>query len=98
MEDHALTVRSWRIVQGIPSGLLCWFDPSCEEVRIYRTAARLSSEDAGIDQAHDLAKQGQFGYLDKVGSVSASEPSRVSDDSSRDQMIFSFEEAEDLPF
>ncbi len=31
-----ITVCSWRIVKGDPSGMMMWFDPTCEEPRLVR--------------------------------------------------------------
>ena len=36
MSGVQLTVRSWRITQGVPAGCHCWFDPKTEEVRLFR--------------------------------------------------------------
>ncbi len=38
MEDE-ITVCSWRIVKGDPSGMMMWFDPTCEEPRLVRLPA-----------------------------------------------------------
>ncbi len=83
-----LTVRSWRITRGVPLGAHCWFDPSCEIVRIFST--HHDGEVHGLDKGPD------FEYLDSTVSVSASEPSRATVDEERYPQLGLFED--ELPF
>jgi len=66
-----LPVRNWRILEAEPSGMLVWFDPKCELVKIYRTPHR--DGEAVRTYYPGLAETGGSGYLDKVVSVRADE-------------------------
>ncbi len=85
--EHEMLIRNWRIMKGIPLGMLIWFDPSCERVRLYHSEQQ-SFDDDFWDSPEGVDKPEEFGYLDKVGSVSASESSRVGGDSnSEDEQL-----------
>jgi len=73
LEVKEIPVRTWRISQGLPSGMHMWFDPSTEIVKLFRLPP-LDSELAAELYVDDvLDGGGRPVYLDKVGSVSAVE-------------------------
>ena len=91
-------VCAWRVSRALPSGMQVWFDPETEVVKLYRLP--LTSDQAGVDRAHQLAvlaQEGEIGYLDKVASVSGSEV-EVEPASSRHEQISLIEDPGDLPF
>ena len=91
-----MVIRTWRLTRGIPAGSHIWFDPSCETVRLYRTPPRDGNVVA--DVAAWVDREREFGYLDKVVSVSASEPGLASDDSELDEEFRVLKEDPELPF
>jgi len=92
-----MIIRGWRIADGVPSGKLIWFDPSCETVRLYRTPPTLNSEDTPPGLA-EVADVGESGYLDKVVSMSAVEPEPESHAVDRLEQFGLLEEEGELPF
>ena len=70
MEDTEVVIRNWRMMKGIPSGMLCWFDPKCESVKLFRLPTPVSEEVSIGLEVEGVDKWGESGYLDKVGSVS----------------------------
>jgi len=92
-----IPIRNWRVMEAEPSGLMLWFDPTCESIRLYHDPLALNSvvgpeENPGVDEKRDR------GYLDKVGSVSASEQGKATDAGKRYEQVEVFKEDEDLPF
>ncbi len=96
MEELELVIRNWRIVRGIPSGRLLWFDDKCEAVKLYRIPPHDGEEVS--EEMRIVAMEGDAGYLDRVGSVSASEPGQASGDSDRYEQLEILEEDLELPF
>ncbi len=71
MPETELILRAWRVTRGLPRGSHVWFDQEEEYVRLFQIPPRDGQEarpriDEGVD------RDGGSGYLDKVGSVSAS--------------------------
>ncbi len=64
-----MIIRNWRITRGVPGGMHMWFDPSCEVVRLHRIPSSDSEEASDLLEGVDRPEG--FGYVDKVGSVSA---------------------------
>ncbi len=89
-------VCNWRVFEAQPSGLMLWFDPSCEVVRLYRLPPP-DGEEVG-DEALELDEGGKIGDLDKIVSVSASGPDRASGDNRVFKQLLLFDEEEGLPF
>ncbi len=56
-----------------PSGLLLWFDPATEFLRLYSLPDSEGSQGDPVDPEGSLDREGGTCYLDMVGSVSASE-------------------------
>ncbi len=92
-----MIIRNWRVVDGDPSGLLLWFDPSCETVRLYRTPPSMNSGEVAPGAA-EVDEVGESGYLDKVVSVSASGPRTERCASDRFEQGELFREEDPLPF
>ncbi len=90
-----LVVRKWRITRGIPGGCHCWFDPTSEGIRLYRLP-HLVGEGVSAESS-EVAVGGGDGYLDKVGSVSAYEPSPGEYDQDRFEQFSLLEEETELP-
>ncbi len=87
---------SWRVLGCEPSGLLVWFDPHTEHLRLFQ-GPHPDSEKVP-DGRIQLDEEGAPGYLDKVGSVSESEPEPEPYVPGRDEQIGLLEELSDLPF
>jgi len=66
-----VVVRSWRITGAEPSGCMMYFDPLREVPALFRIP--LSDQPPGGHEVLELAGRGGSGYLDRVGSVSASD-------------------------
>jgi len=71
MRGLELSVRSWRIVGADPSGCMMYFDPLREEPALFRIPP--CDQAPGGHEVLELAGRGGSGYVDNVGSVSASE-------------------------
>ncbi len=95
-EQLEIPIRMWRMTRGIPSGSHVWFDESRESVKLYRIPP--PDGEVALEDDGGVALEGESGYLDKVGSVSASGPDRARDDSSREVNGPREELLEDLPF
>jgi len=67
-----LVIRTWRITRGVPLGSHVWFDPQCEVVKIFRRSP-LDGEVVKLPSVDGVDKGSQYGYLDRVISVSAAE-------------------------
>jgi len=70
---YEIPIRNWRVTAS-QAGADLWFEPSTECVKLFRTAPyeQLSLDSAWEnDERVDLG--GGWSYLDKVGSVSATE-------------------------
>jgi len=91
-----LIIRNWRITRGIPGGRHCWFDPTCEVVKLYRLP-RSDSEEVG-DLPERVDKGERTGYLDKVVSVSAVEDEDEGSAEERFEQGSFLEQEDDLPF
>ena len=90
-------ICNWRVSRGVPSGMHVWFDPTCESVRLFRVPT--SEQQPLSDVPGDSLDAGVGpGYLDKVVSMSASEPGRASDDSNSIDNDPPDLDQEDLPF
>ena len=72
MSQLEMIIRGWRVTRGIPSGAHVWFDPKCENVKLYRVP--LHDQRGSSADAPEVDEGGDTGYLDKVVSVSASGP------------------------
>ena len=94
-ERVEILVRAWRVTRGEPSGSHLWFDPSTEFVRLFRLPPP-DGED-GLSEL-EVAEGGESAYLDKVSSVSVSEPGRASDASNSLDNDPLPNLGEDLPF
>ena len=89
-------IRQWRIVKGEPFGLMLWFDPSCEAVRLFETLPPRDSE--GVDvPAEGVDGGGEVEYLDKIVSVSGLDEDETPGSKTYEQ-IGLFKEDSDLPF
>ncbi len=87
----------WRMMEAEPSGCMIWFDPSSEVVRLYRISPP-SDSDSVPSGAPELDEGGESGYLDKVVSVSASEPGPARLTSPEFTQLDFLEEEDELPF
>ncbi len=56
-----LTIHSWRISQGEPSGLHCWFDPDTEEVVLLGRPPLDSEYDAEVGFGSQVELFGEGG-------------------------------------
>ena len=67
------SILNWRVWSVEPSGLVVWFDPSMEFLRLYSLPEQRSVAQSHAELEPGLDREGVTDYLDKVGSVSASE-------------------------
>ncbi len=95
MDEREKVICNWRVCAAEPSGLLVWFDPARERVRLYE----LPHSDGVVDPEDitevDVGWGGE--YLDKVVSMRAveaeAEPASLDEG---EQGVFEFEDP--LPF
>ena len=67
MSNVELLIRGWRVARAEPSGMVVWFDPTREHVKLFSggSACDLAIPEEGVDE-RQLSL-----YLDSAVSVSA---------------------------
>ena len=50
-----IEIREWRVARAEPSGLMLWFDPTCETPRLY---AKDPPEHQGVPDGHERGLHG----------------------------------------
>jgi len=72
VSQNEISVLSWRVTRGIPSGVHIWFDPERESVRLFRVPT--SEQRCLGNHLHDgLAGEEEEVEVDNFGSVSGPE-------------------------
>ena len=54
-------IRQWRLAKAEPSGLMVWFDPASELVRLYDLVGELEPpKDSGVDSFSEKDEPGEY--------------------------------------